>query len=85
MKIVVDESTLNWEWYMAPLMFYNRSYHRTIDTSLYKLTYGLKPTLPSFPAPQFNMLNYGEGFVDERLQLLKKAKYESRRLFQKGS
>ena len=28
MKTVVDETTLNWEWYLAPLMFsYKTSYH----------------------------------------------------------
>jgi hypothetical protein len=29
MKNMVNESNLNWEWYLAPLMFcYNKSYHR---------------------------------------------------------
>jgi hypothetical protein len=34
MKNVVHESNLNWEWYLAPLLFgYNTSHHLTINTS----------------------------------------------------
>jgi hypothetical protein len=34
----------------------------------------MKPRLSAFPAPDFDRINYGEGFVAERLQLLKKAR-----------
>jgi hypothetical protein len=38
----------------------------------YKLTFEMKPRLPFFPAPDFKRINYGKGFVAERLQLLEK-------------
>ena len=38
MKTVVDKTTLNWEWYLAPLMFsYNTSYHSTTKTTPFNL------------------------------------------------
>jgi hypothetical protein len=75
MKNVVDKGTLNFEWYLAPLMLcYNTSYHRTIKRSHFEHTYGMKPRLPSFPVPELSRINYGKGFVAERLQLLKKAR-----------
>jgi hypothetical protein len=40
----------------------------------FELTYGMKPRLPTFPTPELERINYGEGFVAERLQLLKKAR-----------
>jgi hypothetical protein len=43
----VDESTLEWEPYLPPLMFsYNTSYYRSIKTSPIFLTYGVHPNLP---------------------------------------
>ncbi len=75
LKNVVDETTLNWEWYLAPLMFcYNTSYHTTTRSTPFELTYGMKPRLPSLPIPELQRISYGEGFVSERLQLLKKAR-----------
>jgi hypothetical protein len=66
MKTVVDESTLNWEWYLAQLMFcFNTSYHRTIDTSPFELTYRMKPRLPTFSTPELTRLNYDKGFIAE--------------------
>jgi hypothetical protein len=71
----MDETTLNWEWYSAPLMFcYNTSYNRTTKSTPYELTYGMKPRLPSLPVPELQRISYGEGFVSERLQILKKAR-----------
>ena len=53
LKTVVDETNLNWEWYLAPLMFsYNTSYHSTTKTTLFNLLYGMKPRLPSFPVEE---------------------------------
>ena len=75
MKTVVDETTLNWEWYLAPLMFsYNTSYHSTTKTTPFNLLYGMKPRLPSFPVEELQRINYGEGFVAERMQLLQQAR-----------
>jgi hypothetical protein len=42
--------------------------------SPFELTYGMKPRLPFFPIPELSRINYGEGLVAERLQLLKKAR-----------
>jgi hypothetical protein len=43
----VDESTLEWEPYLPALMFsYNTSYHRSIKTSPFFLTYEVHPNLP---------------------------------------
>jgi hypothetical protein len=75
MKTVVDETTLNWEWYLAPLMFsYNTSYHSTTKTTPFNLLYGMKPRLPSFPVEELQRINYGEGFVAERMQLLQQTR-----------
>jgi hypothetical protein len=75
LKNVVDETTLNWEWYLAPLMFcYNTSYHSTTKSTPFELTYGMKPRLPTFPIPELQRISYGEGFVAERLQILRKAR-----------
>jgi Integrase core domain len=39
-----DDSTVDWELYLAPLMFpYNTSIHRSIKTSLFFLTFGMEP------------------------------------------
>ncbi len=39
-----NESTLDWELYLAPLMFaYNTSFHHTIKTLPFFLTYGMEP------------------------------------------
>jgi hypothetical protein len=41
-----------WELYLAPLMFsYNTSFHRSIKTSPFFLTYGMEPRLPTLPMP----------------------------------
>jgi hypothetical protein len=46
---MVDESTLNWEQYIPALMFcYNTSFHRSIKTSPYFITFGIEPRTPSF-------------------------------------
>jgi len=49
----VDETTLDWEQYLAPMAFsYNTtSLHRSIQNTPYFLTYGQDARLPSFPNP----------------------------------
>jgi hypothetical protein len=75
MKKVVDESTTNWEWFLAPLMFcYSTTYNRTSNTLPFELTYGMKSRLPAFPTPKLERINYCEGFVAEQWLILKKAR-----------
>ena len=51
----VDETTLDWEPFLFPLMFsYNTAYHRSIKTSPFFLTYGIHPTMPNeLSSPQY--------------------------------
>ena len=53
---------------------YNTSYHSTTKSTPFQLLYGMKPRLPAFPGPELDRINYGEHFVAERLQILKKAR-----------
>ncbi len=66
-----DDSTLDWEMYLAPLMFsYNTSFHRTIKTSPFFLTYGMEPRLPTLPTPDLRQKFYGESTTDDLIQKL---------------
>ncbi len=70
----IDESTLNWdEWLLALMLTYNTSYHSTIATTPFELLFGVKPRLPSLPAPEIERHHYGESFAAERLQMLQQA------------
>ena len=54
----VDESTLDWEIYVPALMFaYNTSFHRSIQTTPFSLTYGIEARLPTFFAPDFRRMH----------------------------
>ncbi len=67
----VDETTLNWEEFLPALMLaYNTSYHSTITTTPFELVFGVRPRLPSLPAPEIQQQRYGESFPAECLQLL---------------
>jgi len=56
-----DNSTLDWELYLATLMFwYNTSFHRSIKTYPFFLTFGMEPRLPSFPTLDLRRKFYGE-------------------------
>jgi transposase InsO family protein len=69
---VVDKSTLDWELYLAPLMFsYNTSLHRSIKAMPFYLTYGMKPRLPGLP---ISPVQYGETPAAEMLQTLQHAR-----------
>jgi len=53
---MVDSSTLNWEQFIPALMFcYNSSYHRSIKTSPFFLTFGFEPRSPSFFATDIRL------------------------------
>jgi transposase InsO family protein len=62
----VDESTLNWQDFLPALMLaYNTRYHSTIATTPFELLFGVKPWLPSLPAPEIERVHYGESFPAE--------------------
>ena len=76
----VSDDTLDWEQYLAPLMFsYNTSFHRSIKTTPHFLTYGQEPRLPSFPAPELRRKFYGESSSAELHQKLLYARDIARR------
>jgi hypothetical protein len=71
----VDESTLNWhKWLPALILAYNTSYHSTIAATPFELLFGVKPRLPSLPAPEIERHHYGESFAAEILQMLQQAR-----------
>ncbi len=71
----VDDSTLNWdEWLPALMLAYNTSYHSTIATTPFELLFGVKPRLPSLPAPDIERHHYGESIAAERFQMLQQAR-----------
>jgi hypothetical protein len=75
----IDETTLNWEEFLPALMLaYNTSYHSTIATTPFELLFGIRPRLPSLPAPEIQRVQYGESFPAERLQLLQHARQVAR-------
>jgi len=66
-----DDSTLDWEMYLVPLMFsYNTSFHRNIKTSPFFLTFGMEPRLPTMPAPDLRRKFYGESTTDDLIRKL---------------
>jgi hypothetical protein len=76
----VDESTLDWEYYVYPLTFYyNTSFHRSIQATPYELTYGMEPRMPGIPGPELRRKFYGESTTDERIQRLLFARDLARR------
>jgi hypothetical protein len=68
----VDNSTLDWELYLAPMMFsYNTSFHRSIKTSPYFLTYGVKPRLPSESIYKFSWSDSPAQDLQQRFQIIR--------------
>jgi hypothetical protein len=49
---------------------YNTSFHRTIKTSPFFLTFGMEPRLPTMPAPDLRRKFYGESTTDDLIQKL---------------
>ena len=71
----VDETTLDWELYLPPLMFcYNTSVHTSTKTSPHFLTYGYFPRLPMLFGSDLNQVFYGENTVDEMMTQLQHAR-----------
>ena len=71
----VDDSTLNWEDYLWPLMFsYNTSFHRSVKNSPFFLTFGLEPRDTTFGASDLRRKFYGESSTDELLHRLRAAR-----------
>jgi hypothetical protein len=66
-----DDSTLDWELYLAPLMFsYNTSFHRSIKNSPFFLTFGMEPRHPTLPTPDLCRKFYGESITDDIIRKL---------------
>ena len=75
----VDDSTLDWEKYLAPMMFsYNTSFHRSIKTTPFFLTFGIEPRQPGFPETDLRRKFYGENNTDELLSRLQIAREVAR-------
>ena len=76
----VDKTTLDWELYLAPMMFaYNTAVHKSTKNTPYFLTFGIEPRTPNFPATELRKKFYGEQDVDEfqhRLTLARKLAVE---------
>jgi hypothetical protein len=69
----VDNTALNWETFLLALaLSYNTSYHSTITTTLFKLLFGEKAWLLSFPKEDIQKVHYDETPVSERFNLLQR-------------
>jgi hypothetical protein len=76
----VAKTTLNWDEFLPALMLaYDTSYHSTTATTPFELLFGVKPRLPSLPAPEIQQQHYGESFPAERLQLQQHARQAARK------
>ena len=68
LKTQVESNTLDWELYMAPMAFsYNTSFHKTIKTTPFKLTFGQDAKTLNF---QDNTKHYGEDKSTELFQTM---------------
>jgi hypothetical protein len=66
-----DDSTLDWELNLAPLMFsYNTSFHRSIKSSPFFLTFGMEPHLLHLPTPDLWHKFYGKSPTDNIIRKL---------------
>lgn len=71
----VDSTTLDWENYIAPMMFaYNTSFHRTIQTSPHFLTFGSLARQPAFAPTDLREKYYETQSEKERFQTLQEAR-----------
>jgi len=78
----VDESTLDWECYLPPLMFsYNTTFHRSIKSSPFFLSFGTHPRLPH----ELTGPSYGSDLPTELMQRLQVARNIARQLMDKAA
>ena len=78
LKTQVESNTLDWELYMAPMAFaYNTSFHRTIKTSPFKLTFGHEARTVNF---QDNAKHYGEDKSTELFQTMQASHEDIRKV-----
>jgi hypothetical protein len=71
----VDTSTLNWEIFLPPLMFsYNTSFHRTIQTSPFFLTFWQNAVQPNFNQDKLQEKLIQENTPEEKFQILQEAR-----------
>ena len=77
MSTFVDSTTQDWEDYVPAMVFsYNTSYHSTIKTTPFELTFGMKPRLPEEVSPESQRLHYGENFASDRIRILQQARQQ---------
>jgi hypothetical protein len=80
LRNLVRDDTLDWEQYLPPLMFsYNTSFHRSIKTTTFFVTFGIEPRLPNLPGPDLRRKFYGESSSAELHQRLLYARDIARR------
>ena len=71
----VNQTTLDWELYIAPLMFaYNTSFHRSIQNTPHFSTFGIQARQPAFVQEDLNRKFYGENMTDKLTQRLQYAR-----------
>jgi len=78
----VDDTTLDWECFLAPLMFsYNTTFHRSLKTSPFFMTFGVHPRVPQeIVRPQ-----YGSDLPTEIMQRLQVARNVARSFMNKAA
>ena len=75
MSTFVNSTTLDWQDYVPAMVFsYNTSYHSTIKTTPFELTFGMKPRLPEEVGPESQRLHYGKDFASDRIRILQQAR-----------
>ena len=68
LKTKVSTNTLDWEFYLAPMMFaYNTSFHRATKSTPFEITFGIEPRTMVNPSPDLRK-QYGEDFGTELYQ-----------------
>ncbi len=68
----MEDSTLNWETFLPALSLSYNTSSLTIAVTPFKLLFGEKARLPSFPNEDIQKIHYGETSASERLNLVQK-------------